>query len=64
MVDNRLKKCCEYCRFLDIKTSQEVVSYNTLGKEEDILNTYVKCAHMNVCKAYIEETEKEENKVE
>lgn len=61
MIDNRLKKCCEHCCFLDIQTDKEVVPYQILREGMDALNTYIKCGHMNVCKAYIEEKEKEKN---
>ena len=59
MIDNKLKKCCEHCCFLDIQAYSEVVPHQILREGKDALETHIRCRHMNVCKDYIEETEKE-----
>ena len=63
MIDNRLKKCCEHCDYLDIKTDEDVLSLLTRIDIVDRLLVTISCGHMNVCKDYIEEAEKEKDRV-
>ena len=59
MIINNFRKCCENCRYIEGYVNTDFIE-NCTGDCSVISTIY--CDHMEVCKPYIEEMEKEMDK--